>query len=68
MPVPRSPRAEKFGFKLSLPPDEMVTLGWADSEGLQQMAAIDFENDEFYDRLAERLFTLLAQAPQEPVG
>lgn len=58
--------AERQGLTMRLEPRDFGLLAWATSEGLQQVAGVDEEDPERYDRLAELFFNLLGNAVLEP--
>ena len=58
----------KRGVALGVPARDLADVGRAAVMGLEQMAAIDEENAENYQRLVGYIFTLLAQAAIPPAG
>jgi AcrR family transcriptional regulator len=57
--------AGRQGEIVAIEARDFAAIAWAMSEGLQQMAGIDEEDPERYDRLAAMLFKLLGDAVVE---
>jgi AcrR family transcriptional regulator len=58
--------AASQGVALSIEPGDLAVLAWAASEGLQQLAGVDEEDPDRYDRLAETFFRILGEATLAP--
>ena len=61
-------QAAALGLTLRLSPEDMAELSWAASDGLTQLAAIDRERGEHFDRLVGLLFELLGVGMATPPG
>lgn len=54
--------AQRQGAALTVDPGDFAVIAWATSEGLQQLAAVDQESADRYNRLAQLFFSLVAEA------
>jgi AcrR family transcriptional regulator len=59
-------QSRRMNVELRVTPDEMAEISWAASDGLQQVAAMDPERSEHYNKLARIMFEMIGEGLTRP--